>query len=143
MSSRIRRQLRSSIHNGTSHGLSARPPDRHLAKSHQPKNNHGIAIANPPTAIKITSRLNLRIRLWYACSQSISSPLTGIRLGACRSIRELSRTVFIKRKNRTQQQSFRSVKQIYRQSWKSSKMEVALGGRTKALAYCEPIKIRG
>jgi hypothetical protein len=63
----------------TSHGLSARPPDRYLAKSHQPKNNHGIAIANPPTAIKITSRLNFRIRLSYSCAQLISPSLTGLR----------------------------------------------------------------
>jgi len=51
----------------------------YLAKSHQPKNNHGIDIANPPAAIKITSRLNLRIRLSYSCAQLISPSLTGLR----------------------------------------------------------------
>jgi hypothetical protein len=51
----------------------------YLAKSHQPKSNHGIDIANPPAAIKITSRLNLRIRLSYSCAQLISPSLTGLR----------------------------------------------------------------
>jgi hypothetical protein len=45
-------------------------------------NNHAINIARALKAAKITSRLNLRIRLWYACTQLISSYLTGTRLGA-------------------------------------------------------------
>ena len=56
-------------------------------------------------------------------------------VSARRSIRELSRTVFIRtEKPRTPaQQSFQCVKQIYRQSWESLKMEVALGGEKQKL----------
>jgi hypothetical protein len=45
-------------------------------------NNQAINIVRALKANTITSRLNLRIRLSYACAQLISSPLTEIRLGA-------------------------------------------------------------
>jgi hypothetical protein len=44
-------------------------------------NNHAVNIVRALKASKITSRLNLRIRLLYACAQLISPSLTGIRLG--------------------------------------------------------------
>jgi hypothetical protein len=44
--------------------------------------NHAINIVRALKANTITSRLNLRIRLSYACTQLTSWSLTGIRLGA-------------------------------------------------------------
>jgi hypothetical protein len=37
-----------------------------------------INIANDIRAAKITSRLNLRIRVSYACNQALSPPLIGV-----------------------------------------------------------------
>jgi hypothetical protein len=51
-------------------------------KAHSTMNNHAVNIVRALKASKITSRLNLRIRLSYACAQLISPSLTGIRLGA-------------------------------------------------------------
>jgi hypothetical protein len=53
-----------------------------LKKAHSAMKNHAINIVRALKANTITSRLNLRIRLSYACTQLISSSLTGIHLGA-------------------------------------------------------------
>jgi hypothetical protein len=55
---------------------------RYFEKIHPAMNNQAINIVRALKANTITSKLNLRIRLSYACAQLISSPLTEIRLGA-------------------------------------------------------------
>ena len=45
-------------------------------------NNHAVNIVRALKANTITSKLNLRIRFSYAWVQLVSSPITGVRLGA-------------------------------------------------------------
>jgi hypothetical protein len=54
----------------------------YFKKVHPAMKNQAVNIVRALKANTITSRLNLRIRLSYACAQLISSLLTGIRLGA-------------------------------------------------------------
>ena len=76
--------LISSLRNGLSRRL---PSVSGICASIHPQSfycekNHAIKSVRAIKATEITSRLNLRIRLSYACVQLISRPLTGDRLAA-------------------------------------------------------------
>ena len=67
-------------------------------------------------AIKTTSRLNLRIRLSYACAQLISVPFIGLRLALLTNPLVFTSRYYQTGKTNMQQQKFPDGKQISRQS---------------------------
>ena len=79
-------------------------------------NNHPIDITRPIEATRMTSRLNLRIRLSYRCAQLISLALAEGRLAVQTNPLGFTRSLLSDYKSGRSRKSLRGGKQIYCQS---------------------------
>ena len=93
-------------------------------------------------AIKTTSRLNLFIRLSYACAQLISVPFIGLRLAVLTNPLVFTRRYY-QTGNPDAAAKFPDGKTNFSSIMRMLKITADVDGRTKCLAAYEPIKFRG